>query len=109
MSNFGGNPNDELSFYKIVLDPRMEELRVPSTLVNRMREETMGEVLLKCGDGDKYWNITTREDGNSMYFHGGWKEFALENHIQMTQVLFFNYDGAKTFTVRIFDKNGLEK
>ncbi|KAG5627836.1 hypothetical protein H5410_013054 [Solanum commersonii] len=109
MSNFGANPNDELSFYKIVLDPQMEELRIPSSLVKRIKEEAMGEVLLKGRGGEKCWNIKIREDGNAMFFNCGWKEFVLENHVEMAELLFFNYDGMKTFTVRIFNKNGCEK
>ncbi|KAK4373468.1 hypothetical protein RND71_008852 [Anisodus tanguticus] len=96
-------------FYKIILDPgQIEELRIPSEFVKHIIEETVETTLIKwlCG---KYWNMKLCEDENGMFFHGGWKKFSVEQHLEWGDFLLFQYDGRMTFYVRIFDKNGLER
>ncbi|XP_055814459.1 B3 domain-containing protein Os11g0197600-like [Solanum dulcamara] len=108
MRNSGATRDDSLCFYKIVLDRQMEELRIPSEFVKHITEEGTGKALLKSRCG-KCWSMKLREDENGMFFRGGWKKFVMEQHFEQGEFLLFHYDGKKTFNVRVFNKNGLEK
>ncbi|KAM3323325.1 putative B3 domain-containing protein [Capsicum chacoense] len=102
------NGDDSFCFYKILFDPEIEELRIPSDFVKYITEQATEIAFLvePCG---KYWNIELKSNEDGMFIHDGWKNFRMEQHFEGGELLLFNYDGKMTFHVCVFDKNGLER
>ncbi|XP_060186347.1 putative B3 domain-containing protein Os04g0347400 [Lycium barbarum] len=112
MTKSGANSitrDDSPCFYRIIYHPdQFEELKIPSEFVKHLTEEAAKTTLIK-GPRGKYWNVKLRKDEDGIFFHGGWKKFLMEQHLEGSDFLLFRYDRRMTFHVRIFDKNGLEK
>ncbi|XP_009769345.1 B3 domain-containing protein Os01g0723500-like [Nicotiana tabacum] len=101
--------DDSPCFYKVIFNPHVEELRIPSEFVKYITKEATETTILK-GPSGKYWNMKLREDEEGLFFNaGGWNKFAREQQLEEGDFLLFQYDGKITFHVRIFNKNGLER
>ncbi|XP_019262063.1 PREDICTED: B3 domain-containing protein Os11g0197600-like [Nicotiana attenuata] len=95
-------------FFKIFNPTVKSELRIPAHFLRHISEDSPDKATLRCLSGG-IWNVKLHIDEDGLLIHQGWEKFHKDNHIEDGEFLVFRYDRALQFTVRIFNKNGLER
>ncbi|MCL7046338.1 hypothetical protein MKW94_028923 [Papaver nudicaule] len=64
----------------------------------------------RLGPSGSCWVIKVHKDQDGgIYLEKGWEVFVQENGLQVSDLLLFRYDGSMQFSVKVFNKHGVER
>ncbi|KAJ4843266.1 hypothetical protein Tsubulata_009869 [Turnera subulata] len=103
-------PNQNPSFFKVLLGNFADRLRIPDTFVKRFGRRLLSQrtVVLKSNAG-KSSMISVKTSNKGTFFKRGWKRFAKNHDLQMFDFLVFSFVGGRTVEVKIFGPSACEK
>ncbi|KAL3616458.1 hypothetical protein CASFOL_039848 [Castilleja foliolosa] len=95
-------------FFKIILDPKTDSLKIPPEFTKRYGRNLPNHVLLKVPTGSSMVVELVPSDGKTLILQKGWREFRERYSIGFGHFLVFEYNWKSEFNVSIFDKAGVE-
>ncbi|GER35703.1 B3 domain-containing protein, partial [Striga asiatica] len=102
-------PVAPLKFFKIILDPKANCLRIPPEFTKRYGHNLPNRVFLKVPTGQKTQVQLVRCDkDNTVMLQKGWQEFKDLYSVGFGHLLVFVYNGDSEFNVFIFDVSAVE-
>uniref|UniRef100_A0A7C8ZJU3 TF-B3 domain-containing protein n=1 Tax=Opuntia streptacantha TaxID=393608 RepID=A0A7C8ZJU3_OPUST len=105
----GSSENKLPRFFKPFLaDHCSRNLRIPDAFQDHITGKIPNRVIIKNGIG-KLWPVQIVENGDGLYFQGGWSRFVLDNSLQEGEFMVFKYNGHHVFEVLILGINGCER
>ncbi|KAM1025753.1 hypothetical protein ACFX13_039512 [Malus domestica] len=97
------------SFFKIMIGDQLSKvLFLPPKFAPTVSALVNKKAVLEDSRGWQ-WKVTISRVDGSLAFQQGWNAFALDNDLQVGELLFFNYVTDSHFDVKICDKSGCEK
>ncbi|GER30828.1 B3 domain-containing protein [Striga asiatica] len=108
MSTSSGRRVVGTKFFKIILNPEADRIRIPPEFTKRYGHDLPSRVFLKVPTRPPMEAELTRCDDGQTWIHKGWQEFKDSHSICFGYLLLFEYDGKSEFKVLIFDKGAVE-
>ncbi|MCL7038013.1 hypothetical protein MKW94_006155 [Papaver nudicaule] len=98
-------------FFKSFLEEHKTRLRIPEAFYPRISRESQScERAVVQGPSRSCWVIKVHKDQDGgIYLEKGWEVFVQENGLQVFDLLVFRYDGSMQFSVKVFNKHGIER
>ncbi|MCL7025135.1 hypothetical protein MKW94_002117 [Papaver nudicaule] len=98
-------------FFKSFLEEHKTRLRIPEAFYPRISRESQScERAVVQGPSRSCWVIKVHKDQDGgIYLEKGWEVFVQENGLQVFDLLVFRYDGSMQFSVKVFNKHGVER
>ncbi|CAA0832758.1 Unknown protein [Striga hermonthica] len=103
-------PMAALKFFKIILDPKANCLRIPPEFTKSYGHNLPNRVFLKVPTGQKTQVQLVRcdDNDNNVVLQKGWEEFRDLYSLGFGHLLVFVYNGESEFNVFIFDVSAVE-
>ncbi|MCL7047613.1 hypothetical protein MKW94_026449 [Papaver nudicaule] len=98
-------------FFKGFLEEHKTRLRMPEAFYPRLSRESQScERAVVQGPSGSCWVIKVHKDQDGgIYLEKGWEVFVRENGLQVSDLLLFRYNGSMQFSVKVFNKHGVER
>ncbi|KAK8585061.1 hypothetical protein V6N13_139000 [Hibiscus sabdariffa] len=80
----------------------LQRLEIPEKFAKHMMKKLPETVTVKGPSGIE-WDLGLTADDDTLFFDGGWKNFALDHSLEEKDLLIFKYNGLSQFDVLMFE------
>ncbi|KAI9182211.1 hypothetical protein LWI28_023164 [Acer negundo] len=81
---------------------------IPPKFLHHIVEDLTTTATLKISSGD-IWTVEMNSTKDGVFMEDGWQQFLRDNSLKDKHFLVFNYDGNMSFSVQIFEPDGVER
>ncbi|KAK4488351.1 hypothetical protein RD792_004109 [Penstemon davidsonii] len=100
-------PANPRRFFKIIVNPRENKLKIPTDFTRRYAQNLPSRVSVKVPDG-LVWEVELVHSNGEFWLEKGLEEFKKYYSLDFGHLLVFEYDGKSQFEVVIFDNTASE-